>query len=342
MSIQALETSACLYWPKHLGDAIAEISSLPILLKTQDQFLSILKCSDKSPDACIRTIQDISTLSPNLFLKHLMVLSDIGGERTQRFAKDFDLLFPTGMMEYVWNGKTYTHTFGINKKSWNNKALNVEKSVLLKESTFNQDMIDVTMLLLWGSTIINNHSLPQELIDKCTIGQYIGLPEQLDEFVKQRYLIVSRITGGSQVNDLGHACEQYAAQYLSNVLPAHIIVGGHNIPNISHNDKNLVTFDLVATNQETNRCVAIEISFQVTTNSVIERKSGLAKPRQEMLHRYGHSVAYIIDGSGNFQRKNAITTILSFSDCTVNFSDENLDNLAKFIQVATAKEVNDG
>lgn len=335
MPLRILETSACLYWPKHLGEAIAEISSLPILLETQDQFLSVLKCSDKSPDACIKTIQEVSTLSPNLFLKHLMVLSDIGGERTQRFAKDFDILFPTNVMEYVWNGKTYTHTFGASKKSWSNKALNVEKSVLLKAATFNQDMIDVTMLLLWGSAIINNPSLPQELIDKCTIGQYIGLPEQLDEFVKQRYLVVSRITGGSQVNDLGHACEHYAAQYLRSLLPEYIIVEGHNIPNISHNDKNLVTFDLVATNTVTNKCVAIEISFQVTTNSVIERKAGLAKPRQEMLHHHGHSVAYIIDGSGNFQRKNAIETIISFSDCTVNFSDSNLRALAGFIQTAT-------
>ena len=238
-------------------------------------------------------------------------------------------------MEFVWNGKVYKHEFGLSKKSWNNKSLNVEKSVLLEKADFNQDMIDVAMLLLWGSAIINNPNLPQELIEKCTIGQYIGFPEQLDEFVKQRYIAVSRITGGSHVNDLGHACEQYACQYLSETLPPHIVVGGHNIPNVSHNNKNLVTFDLVAKNINTAKCVAIEISFQVTTNSVIERKAGLARPRQQMLHEHGHYVAYIIDGSGNFQRRNAIETILAFSDCTVNFSDSNLHQLAEFIKYST-------
>lgn len=336
--LKDLESNACLYWPKHLGDSIAEISSLPKLLETLDQFLSILKCSDRFPDSCIKTVKEISNLSPNLFLKHLMVLADIGGERTQRFAKDFIKLFPTNSMEYIWNGKKYIHQFGLSKKTWNNKALNVEKSVLFKSIEFNQDMIDVTMLLLWGSSIINNSNLPQELVEKCIIGQYIGFPDQLDEFIKQRYLAVSRITGGSRSNDLGHACEQYVANHLRHKLPKHITIGGHNVPNISHNEKDPVTFDLVATNIKTNRCVAIEISFQVTTNSVIERKSGLAKPRQEMLHACNHKVAYIIDGSGNFQRKNAIETILAFSDCTVNFSDDNLNLLAKFIDNATNQE----
>lgn len=76
---------------------------------------------------------------------------------------------------------------------------------------------------------------------------------------------------------------------------------------------------------------AIEISFQVTTNSVIERKAGLAQSRKEALERMGHKMLYIIDGTGNFQRKNAIKTILSFSHLCVNFSDKGLDELINFI-----------
>lgn len=70
---------------------------------------------------------------------------------------------------------------------------------------------------------------------------------------------------------------------------------------------------------------AIEISFQVTTNSVIERKAGLAQSRMEALDKIGHKMLYVIDGTGNFQRKNAIQTILNFSHLCVNFSSDGLE-----------------
>jgi len=89
---------------------------------------------------------------------------------------------------------------------------------------------------------------------------------------------------------------------------------------------------MVIKSKANNIYYAIEISFQVTTNSVIERKSGLAQSRKQLLNKSNHKVIYIIDGSGNFQRKNAITTIINYSDLTVNFSDNGLNELADFIE----------
>jgi hypothetical protein len=333
-TIKELESTACLYWPNHLAKAAADISSLPILLKTQDQFLSILKCSDKEPISWLKSIKSMSTLSANIFLKHLMVLSDIGGERLQRIAKDFSKIFPKYKFKYIWNSKEYAHEFSKDKKTWTNKSLNVEKSVLLEDKPINRDMVDAAMLLLWGSSIIDNDNIPQEICDKCVIGQLLGKTEELDQFVKQRYILVSRITGGSTVNDLGHACEQYVKSYLESHLPKQYSLGGHNIKGVSYNKKDLTTFDLIVTNNMSKKCCAIEISFQVTTNSVIERKAGLAKSRKELLNKKGHKVAYIIDGSGNFQRKNAISTIAQFSDCVVNFSDSGLQELVSFIKTS--------
>jgi len=104
-----LEKTACLYWPKHLAVAAAEASTPPVLLQTQDKFLSILKSSDKDTSSWRQTLENSSTLSPGLFLKHLMVLSDIGGERLQRFAKDSNILFPSGQMTFVRGGKQRSH-----------------------------------------------------------------------------------------------------------------------------------------------------------------------------------------------------------------------------------------
>jgi hypothetical protein len=330
-NIEELERTACLYWPTHLSDVVAKISSIPILIKTQEQFLSILKSSDKKSDSWLHTLKESSSLSSNLFLKHLMVLSDIGGERLQRISKDFEIIFPDNKIDFIWNSKEYSYEFSSTRNRWTNKSLNVEKSVLLKEVEITDDMVDVITLLLWGSSIIRNSNVPDEIIEKCTLGSLLGKTDELDQFVKQRYIYVSKITGGSTANDLGHACEQYVREYLLNNLTSDFELSGHTIEGISHNDKDLTTFDLVIKNKIHNIYFAIEISFQVTTNSVIERKSGLAQSRKELLNQNGHKVIYVIDGSGNFQRRNAISTILKYSDLTVNFSDTGLDVLVKFI-----------
>ena len=329
-TIAELESMACLYWPRNLSDIIAEMSSIPILLKTQDQFLSILKSSDKTPESWATTLNSASTLTANIFLKHLMVLTDIGGERLQRIARDFKLIFPDNKMEYIWNSIEYSYDFSATKKTWTNKALYVEKSVLLKNIDLTQDMKDAVMILMWASNIINNDNIPQELIEKCVIGNLLGKPKELDKFVAQRYIYVSKITGGSISNDLGHACEHYVNEYLAHHLPKEFTIGGHNIEGISHNENNLTTFDLVVRTHQ-GMCFAIEISFQVTTNSVIERKSSLAQSRKKLLNQNGHKMIYIIDGSGNFQRRNAINTILNYSDLCVNFSDLGLSELVNYI-----------
>lgn len=87
---------------------------------------------------------------------------------------------------------------------------------------------------------------------------------------------------------------------------------------------------MVVTN--TYKYLAIEVSFQVTTNSTIERKSGQAKTRYEQIEQAGHRIAYVLDGAGNFQRETALRVICSYSHCTVAFSHSELDILCNFIR----------
>ena len=334
-TVNDLALDACNYWPTELSEEAAETSTLMPLLETQDIFLSILKVADKTPYIWKDIVRSNSKLSANLFLKHLMVLSDIGGERLQRFSKDFDKLFPSSELHFEFCGESFIHKFHTSsgKVNWTNKKLRVEKSVLLENrEDFTESMLDVCMLLLWGSEAKNSSILPDEILEKCVIGSLIGKPEELDKYVKERYLYVSRQTGGSEANDLGYACERFAMKKLLSYLPENYSANGHTLENVTQNSNNLTKFDLVITNSKTKKSIGIEISFQVTTNSVIERKAQNALNRQELAHKYGHKVAYLIDGSGNFQRKNAIQTILNYSDCTVNFSDIGLQRLAKYIE----------
>lgn len=337
-NVEDLEIGACYYWPTELSKEAADTSTLMPLLETQDIFLSILKSADTTPFAWKDALALNSKLSANLFLKHLMVITDIGGERLQRFSKDFNKLFPDGVLTF--NFKSSQHQYEFSKssklsKSWNNKKLNVEKSLLLKPTDITADMLDVCMLLIWGSNAINIPSdFPDEILEKCVIGDLIGKPTYLDAFVKSRYLMVSRQIGGSTANDLGYACESYVKRKLQDLLPTYFSFNGHHLSGVSQtDDEKLTKFDLVITNNNSGKRIGIEISFQVTTNSVIERKSQSANNRQKLAHEHGHLVGYIIDGSGNFQRKSAINKILRFSDCSVNFSDNGLVALSEFIKL---------
>ena len=152
----------------------------------------------------------------------------------------------------------------------------------------------------------------------------MGETDELKDFIKQRYIFVSRITGGAQANGLGNAAQVYAEKYFQKKLGAEYVVksNGH-IPGITQNDRTETTFDLT---------VGIEISFQVTTNSTIERKAGQAQARYKAVEESGNYIAYIIDGAGNFQRESALTSICQYSHCTVAYTDAEFDILVEFIR----------
>lgn len=180
-AFNTLEEGACLYWPEELAKKASEISALSPLVETQDIFLSVLKTADKSPTAWEQVVLASDKLSPNLFLKHLMILSDIGGERLQRFKKDILIIFPSGGFDYEWKGNKYSHKFTTTTNKWTNKNIYVEKSLLLlARSDFSPEMRDVAMLLIWGASIVNNEKLPLEVVEKCLIGTMLGSPKELD------------------------------------------------------------------------------------------------------------------------------------------------------------------
>jgi hypothetical protein len=77
--------------------------------RSQDKFISILDIADKSPDAWKTVLCASSGLKANVFLKHLMVLADVGGEPLKRLHTEFARIFPDGSMTFVWQGKTFKY-----------------------------------------------------------------------------------------------------------------------------------------------------------------------------------------------------------------------------------------
>lgn len=332
-----LQQTALMFWPRELLQREATASIIPLLIQTQDKFISLLDLSDAEPDAWKSTLPGSKGLTPNLFLKHLMVLSDISGERLKRLK--FHRIFPDGVMEYIWQQKTYNYHFkAITRERGvivSNQSLFVDGPGLVVEHPLDPKIEDIIMLILHGQASIDvqeaRDKLPEEIRSKCMIGSLIGNSKELNRFVKERYIWVSRITGGATANAMGQMAQNYVLETLRGLLPQWHMNRDRTIPGISHNQGVTEThFDIVARSPR-DKYVAIEVCFQVTTNSVIERKAGQAEARAAMLRNAGHRIAYVIDGAGNFERSAALNTICANSDCTVAFSANEMQVLASFL-----------
>jgi hypothetical protein len=330
IDIKELEKNALKFWPDGIAEMERNSSIIPKLIETQDKFISLLNIADAEPYAWKKVLENSKQLSANLFLKHLVVLSDISGEKLMRFKTELPKVFENDTMEFSWNGRNYLYEFQTlsGKKTWNNKHLKVDGVGLTTAEELNPIIEDITNLILFGGSAIADN-IPNEIEEKCNIGTLIGQKKELDAFVRQRYIWVSRITGGAAANSLGNLAQRFVVEFLQKRLPKWDFSKKH-IDKISQNKRTLLSYDIVAKSPKGKIC-AIEVSFQVTTNSTIERKAGQAQARQIQLKKAGHKIAYIIDGAGNFERSSALRTICQFSDCTVTFKDSELKKLSEFL-----------
>ncbi len=331
-TVEELKKRAVIFWPAEICKQEKATSVIPLLLESQEKFISILHLADAAPLAWKEILGNVEGLPPNLFLKHLCVLSDIGGEKLMRFRSELPSILENGEIVFNWKGKLHRHRLeSLQYKSlWSNKALFTDGVGIQTRRDFDDAIVDVCMLLLFGGSAINP-GIPDEIIDKCIIGGMLGDKPAIEKYVRRRYIWVSRITGGATANAMGNIVQKYVLEKLKHHLPAWDF-SLKSIPDISQNaGKTDTQFDIVAKSPK-NKYWAIEISFQVTTNSTIERKAGQAQARQELLHQHGHRIAYVLDGAGNFERSSALQTIINFSDCTASYSDAEIKRLAGTIK----------
>ena len=334
-TLEELESVAAKFWSAELSAQEAEISVLPLLLQTQEQFISLL-CVEPQDIERLFDIVKASALPSNLFVKHLVVLADFGGEMLQRVSREFANFFPNGELRYLWRGEAQIYQFrALPKVGLSNRSLRIDGKTLLQQTTLTDIQKDAIALLCFGSGCADTPQVAATLV-RCEVGDYLGKPDAIEAFIRQRYLWVSRVTGGAKSNSLGQLAQQFVRKYLAehfvSISPNISVSAGGRLPGVSHTDDTTgreTAFDVVVSNGT--RFVAVEVSFQVTTNSVIERKAGQARGRYEQVEKVGHRIAYVLDGAGNFQRETALRTLCAHSHCTVAFSRPELDTLCRFI-----------
>lgn len=333
-TLQDLEKVAIKWWPKELETQVAEASVIPKLLETQEEFIAILKLSSKQPEQIFKAIE-VSNLAPNLVLKHLVVLADYGGELIKRLGKEFASVFPLDTkankhtMTFPYKGKMHTYTFkALPITGLSNTRLKIDGKAIIKSEPLNDLTKDMIMVLLFGGASQANHLAA---LEKCDLGGIIGNPNEVEKYVKQKYIYVSRITTGASANGLGQIAQIYVANYLRKELDvSYTVQSNDKIKLDSYDNEKGMPFDVVVRRKD--QVVGVEISFQVTSNSVIERKAALAEGRLNQMRRSGYFVAYVLDGAGNFSRSSALTTLCQSSDCTVAYSDKELGTLVSFIR----------
>lgn len=330
--VKDLKKTALLYWPKELSALEKDSSVIPLLLETQDAFISILKLANARHDAWIDALKLNKGLYPNLFLKHLSVITDMGGESLKRYSTEFPNIFSGKPLTFTFNDELVKHQMVSLSEGpkWSNTSLSLDGKGLFDKKELSPVIKDVCYLLMFGSLAITPE-LPEDVKQKCVIGEILGDKAALEQYVRQRYIWVSRQTGGARSNALGYLIQNYLLSELSRQLPDWDF-SKKSINGIYERTMNeeltLAKFDIVA-EAPTGLCWGIESSFQFTTNSVIERKAGQAPARFSALNKEGHKVAYAIDGAGNFERAAALQSIIESSDCTINFSAEDINRLVK-------------
>ncbi len=218
-NLDDLEKNALKFWPEQIAERERNSSIIPKLIETQDKFISLLNIADASPVAWKEALKTSGSMPANLFLKHLLVLSDVGGEKLMRCKKELPKVFVKQKMSFLWHDKQYKHVLkSLNKtKNWSNAQLKVDGKGLANPAELSAQMEDIVMLVLFGSTA-TAVGLPAEIEEKCMIGTLIGQKKELDAFVRQRYIWVSRITGGATSNSLGNLAQQYVVEYLKTKL----------------------------------------------------------------------------------------------------------------------------
>ncbi len=331
-TINELKAKASLWWPDELKKQNTLANILPLLIKTQDDFLRLIVLSKNQPFQIFELIE-AANYPANLFLKHLAILADFGGEPIQRLGSSFNDIFPKDKQghyfDFIWQEKTYRYKFkALPVKGLKNQKLAIDGEGLLSERKLDELTCDMIALLLFAST---SDYADQAGLCACEIGVMLGDEDALIKFVKQRYLMVSRITGGATANSLGQLAQSEIVNFLQyNLGNTYKIIRNGTIVLEGYDKKGGMPFDLVV--EKGSRKVGIEVSFQVTTNSTIERKAGQAADRQQLMHNSGYQIAYVLDGAGNFQRTSAISTICNHSDCTVAYTLAEFNVLAEWIK----------
>lgn len=337
-SVKDLEQVGCKWWPKEVREEAMKVSILQYLLDTQEKFISLLTLADRNKPDKLFSLLDASDFEYHLFLKHMILLTDVGSEPIQRFNSSFNEIFQNKELVFKIGRKEYSYTFKSLpiKGKPNNEKMQIDTLESLKAPCKNKNLSkDLIMLLIYGAASTTPRT--RAILYKCNAFEVLGQEDKIKQYVRENYIRVSRIIAGKTATDLGNVAQVYALNYLSERLGDNYnLVNNGTIPGVKLDDDKDATFDIVVDRKDDDgrykKYVGIEVSFQETSNSVAERKGREAQARFQNTNNKRCFVAYIIDGAGNFSRPAAMNDMCNNSHCNVAYTPSEFELLIEFIK----------
>lgn len=342
--LSELEERAEKWWPDEIESEIVEKSPKSFLEETFEEFRE-QTITANTVDELIDNFQSTDAGSINLFLKHMMLILDVSGEKLQRVYRDRDVVFDTDRsgkykLDVLYEGEEEEIYIDFDY-ALSNKRLCVGKGGLTesvnKDGVYNgdgkrgniEDIKRAVRLLCYGVYVKDSNAA--SILESFNFIDYIGDSDNFDKLARGRHIAVSSIMKGSEAEAKGRSVQRYVKNYIQDKID-----DPDNILEYSEDKKRYISgeeikSDVEVYNKNTNQLVSIEVSFQITTNSTIERKGNEAPERLRTLESIDSYAAYVVDGEGNFERNNAISRIRDDCHCLTTFSDEELDRLASFV-----------
>ena len=320
--IREMREQSTWFWTGEINSEDAD-SDLKNLLDTQDAFREILETS--SPKEVICNMLNSQEMTPKLATQHLMRASDCSAEFLDRVTSYIQKEKLNVLNVNMPNKKSFTYDI----KKMNSKTKKMSTKNIL--SSENDLLYDIMTIILFGSVIDEFRGFIS--FQKLDMSNIIGDKSKLNSFLMRRYLVVSRQTQGTKSVNAGTATQQFVRNKIKTFFEGKnyfSFVDGSRIPKME-DDPHGHEVDLVCKiyNGRNDVFIAIEVAFQETTNSVIERKARQASLLYEKLQRHGHYLCFVIDGGGYFARPRALEEIVQNSHKVVTLKQ--LDSLCQFM-----------
>lgn len=308
-SYQRLLNNGQWFWTREMLPDDLLGSQTQQILDTKSDFVNILERS--SPETLINRLVE-SQIKTELLIQHCMLATDIGKETLDRIAFYF---FYNDMSTVKINAADASeqHQFSV----LGNRDVSVSNKSF---SQFSPDLIrDIYVLLSFGASI--GQLSKYVTFDRCRLGEICGDEKQIADYFADLYVLFSNQTRGRVRVKKGSAAEDVVSTTLDKVVSNSKInyVSDSRVPNIPSQGETQ-EFDFVLQEPD-DTFIAIEVAFQETTNSTLERKARQSRELYPVFSERGHKLIHVVDGAGYFERDNALRQMIEYSDLAVTLGE---------------------
>ena len=314
--IEALKKNSTWFWTDQIRGKINMLES-DDLQETLSDFKKMLQKNDRG--IIVKKLLNSTTVKPKLAIQHLMLASDCSAEFLDRVKSylikdkhnDIKILTP--------DNRQIPYKF---KKITKNPSQKLSKTYIVNAD--NELLNDVMTIIIFGAeiTLFKNFSN----FKKLSLCKIVGNIDKVNEYFDPLYLKTSRQTQGRISAQSGKNPQNLVKKKLDEYFEGNedfSIVPGNRIPNIGKEAKGFQVDLAYKITGKSPTYIGIEIAFQETTNSVIERKSKQAAAIINEFNNKKYYLCFVVDGAGYFTRESAMKGTIKNSHKVVTFKQLN-------------------